>query len=417
MEGGSVRSMSAETLATRSSRSGRIRAAWWESRVWLAADPAFFALLRLTGRFPVVRLGGLGVLVNDARVGREILLDDERFRTVGPGTHGELIDEVMGPRGLLNMDGPDHASLRRMLADLFAVGPAGRLADETAAGPIAEASARLAASGEVDVVRLIRIITGRTAYALLGAPDPVDADEGYLRIYRVGEELLAMTTDAARHGIRPDRKQHATELVDELATGARAGWDSLGDSALSRLRGLGLDYEEATALVVIIILAGTETVSSGLPRSLALLVDTGAWAGIPPDDPAALDAAIDACLRLVTPSPMIVRSCAEPCEVRGHRFRRGQRVLLSVYGMTRTPALFHGRDPEALAIGQPLDRDLRQLWFGAGPHFCLGSLLAKAQLRAMLGMLRAHGDLTIVRRRPARNVLFPSYAQLVVRRS
>ena len=114
---------------------------------------------------------------------------------------------------------------------------------------------------------------------------------------------------------------------------------------------------------------------------------------------------------------MIVRSCVEPCEVRGHRFARGQRVLLSVYGMTRTPALFPGRDPDALAIGEPLDHDLRSLWFGAGPHFCLGSLLAKAQLRAMLGMLRAQGDLTIVRRRPARHVLFPSYAQLVVRRS
>ena len=409
--------MSAEATMARPSRSGRIRAAWWESRVWLAADPAFFGLLRLTGRFPVVRLGRLGVLVNDARVGREILLDDARFRSVGPGTHGELINEVMGPRGLLNMDGADHASLRRMLADLFAAGPARRLADETAAGPIAEASARLAAGEEVDVARLIRIITGRTAYALLGAPDPPDGDEGYLRVYHVGEELLAMTADAARHGIRPDRKPRAEALIAELASGARAGWDSLGDSALSRLRGMGLEYEEATALVVIIILAGTETVSSGLPRSLALLIDTGAWADIPPGDPAALDAAIDACLRLVTPSPMIVRSCVEPCEVRGHRFARGQRVLLSVYGMTRTPALFPGRDPDALAIGEPLDHDLRSLWFGAGPHFCLGSLLAKAQLRAMLGMLRGQGDLTIVRRRPARHVLFPSYAQLVVRRS
>ena len=160
--------MSAEAVAPAPTRTGRFRAAWWETRVWLAADPAFFALLRLTGRFPVVPLGRLGVLVNDARVGREILLDDRRFRTVGPGTHGELINEVMGPRGLLNMDGADHAALRRMLADLFAAEPARRLADQTAAGPIADASARLAAGAEVDLVRLIRVISGRTAYALLG---------------------------------------------------------------------------------------------------------------------------------------------------------------------------------------------------------------------------------------------------------
>jgi cytochrome P450 len=394
-----------------------LRASWWESRVWLAADPAFFALLRLTGRFSVVRLGGLGVLVNDARVGRAILLDPARFRTVGPGTHGELIDEVMGPRGLLNMDGAEHEALRRTLAGLFAAGPSARLAQATAAGPIAEAAARLAAGEDVDLARLIRVITGRTSYALLGAPDPADGDDGYLRTYRLGEELLAMTTDAARHGVRPDRKRRALELVEALAAGARAGWDSGGDSALARLRALGLDYEEAKALVVVIILAGTETVSSGLPRSIALLVDSDAWARIPRDDPRALDAAIEACLRLVTPSPMIVRSCVEACDVQGHRFRPGQRILLSVYGMTRTPALFPGRDPEALAIGEPLHRDLRHLWFGAGPHFCIGALLAKSQLRAMFAMLRGQGDLRIVRRSPARHVLFPSYASLVVRRA
>lgn len=394
-----------------------LRASWWETRVWLAADPAFFALLRLAGRFSVVRLGRLGVLVNDARIGRAILLDSARFRTVGPGTHGELINEVMGPRGLLNMDGQDHESLRRTLADLFSAGPSARLAEQTSARPIAEAAARLEAGETVDLARLIRIVTGRTSYALLGAPDPVDGDEGYLRMYRLGEELLSMTTDAARHGIRPERKRRAIELVEALAAGAQAGWESGGDSALARLRALGLDYEEAKALVVIIILAGTETVSSGLPRSIALLVDSGEWARLPADDPAAIDAAIEACLRLVTPSPMIVRSCVEACEVRGHRFRVGQRILLSVYGMTRTGALFPGRDPEALAIGEPLDRDLRHIWFGAGPHFCIGALLAKAQLRAMFTMLKAQGDLRIVRRRPAKRVLFPSYVVLEVSRA
>lgn len=396
---------------------GRRRASWWETRVWLAADPGFFALLRLTRRFGVVGLGRFGVLINDAQVGRTILLDPQRFRTVGPGTHGELIDEVIGPRGLLNMDGPDHEALRRLLADLFAGGPSASLADRVSAAPLAQAASELDAGRTVDLTRLIRIITGRTAYALLGSPDPPDGDAGYLRTYRLGEELVAMTVDGARRGLRPAEKRRAGECVAALAEGARAGWDADGDSALARLRRLGLDYEAARALVVVIILAGTETVSSGLPRSVALLLDSGAWEQIPPGDPAALDAAIDASLRLVTPSPMIVRSCAEPVEIRGHRFRRGQRILVSVHGMTRTRALFHGRDPEALGLGEPLDRELRHLWFGAGPHFCIGNLLARAELRAVFGMLLARGPLTVVHRRPSRGVLFPSYAEFTVRRS
>ena len=396
---------------------GRLRSGWWESRVWLAADPTLFALLRFTQRFGVVRLGRLGVLINDARVGRAILLDPTRFRTVGPGTHGELIDEVIGPRGLLNMDGPDHESLRRTMADLFSAASSAGIAERVSAGALAAAAATLDNGGTVDLARLIRIITGRTAYALLGAPDPPDGDAGYLRTYRLGEELVAMTVDGARRGLRPREKQRAEDLVAAMAAGARAGWDADGDSALARLRRLGFGYDEARALVVVIILAGTETVSSGLPRSLALLIDTGTWDQIPPDDPAAIDDAIDACLRLVTPSPMIVRCCVEPTQIRGHRFRRGQRILISVHGMTRTRALFGGRDPGALAVGEPIHRELRHLWFGAGPHFCIGSLLARAELRAVLAMLRARGPLTVVHRRPSRGVLFPSYAEFIVRRS
>ena len=183
------------------------------------------------------------------------------------------------------------------------------------------------------------------------------------------------------------------------------------------MRRLGFGYDEARALVVVIILAGTETVSSGLPRSIALLLDTGAWERIPADDAAALDAAIEACLRLVTASPMIVRSCAETGRVRGHRFRPGQRVLISVYGMTRRPGLFHGRDPEALPMGEPIDRELRHLWFGAGPHFCIGSLLARAELRAVCAMLRAPRLLSWSVAVLSRRVLFPSYAELTVRRT
>ena len=50
-------------------------------------------------------------LVNDPVLGRRILNDPARFRTVGPGTHGELMDLAIGPDALLNMDGPTHEAL------------------------------------------------------------------------------------------------------------------------------------------------------------------------------------------------------------------------------------------------------------------------------------------------------------------
>ena len=131
-----------DRVASRLPPGGR-RAGWFESRLWLAVSPLAFVGLRAGGTRPVVRLGRFGTLVNDPVLGRRILTDPDRFRTVGPGTHGELMDLAIGPDALLNMDGPAHEALRRELGPLFSPAASAALVAETAAGPIEEAAARL----------------------------------------------------------------------------------------------------------------------------------------------------------------------------------------------------------------------------------------------------------------------------------
>ncbi len=400
-----------DLVANRLPPGGR-RAGWWEARLWLAVSPLGFAGLRLGGRRAVVPLGRFGTLVNEPALGRRILMDPERFRTVGPGTHGELMDLAIGERALLNMDGADHETLRRALGPLFSPAAAAELVADTVEAPIADAVARLRAGERVDLARLVRIVTGRTTFALLGAPTPTDGDAGYLASYRLGEQLVGMTVRAIRRGVRPGELEAAKALVARLGAPGRAGWDA-GGGTIGRLRELGFDWDTARALVVVIVLAGTETVSSAAPRIVALLADHGRWGALDGGRDDAVDAAIEAGLRLTTPTEVIVRSAAVDTEIDGHRFRAGRRVFLSVYGMTRWRALYAG-DPEALRLGEPLPRELRHLWFGAGPHFCLGAPIAREQLRRILGAVAAFPELWIVDRRPAPGVLFPAYGRLVV---
>ncbi|MEO6116832.1 MAG: cytochrome P450, partial [Pseudolysinimonas sp.] len=91
----------------------------WEERVLRAAHPVAYPALRaLPG--PVRRVPGLGVVVKDAGLLRAALMDTSTFSKNGPGAPSDLWTPVLGPSVLLNMEGTDHAALRRKLGPLFA---------------------------------------------------------------------------------------------------------------------------------------------------------------------------------------------------------------------------------------------------------------------------------------------------------
>jgi len=100
--------------------------------------------------------------------------------------------------------------------------------------------------------------------------------------------------------------------------------------------------------------------------------------------------------------------------VGGHRIAAGARVVILTCNLARDPGLFPSPDrfdPERVHPPQS-----RHLWFGAGPHFCLGFAVAQRQLAVVLdALLDLPGELRIARRRAARAVIVPAYRRLEVR--
>jgi cytochrome P450 len=112
--------------------------------------------------------------------------------------------------------------------------------------------------------------------------------------------------------------------------------------------------------------------------------------------------------------PATVRIVSREAIVRGHRFRGGSRALIFTYNLAKDRRTFPC--PERFELSRPGDQLARHLWYGSGPHFCLGFALAQRELCAVLEtLLAAPGGLRIVRRRYARNVLLPGYARMDVR--
>ncbi|MCG5215754.1 cytochrome P450 [Streptosporangium sp. KLBMP 9127] len=365
-----------------------------ETRLYLAAHPVAYPLVRLLARLgPVVRVPGLGVVVNDAAVARAVLTDD-RFRKDGPGSPGDLWTPVLGPSVLLNMEGEAHLALRRKLAPLFAPASVDPLVRDVLNEPLADLSRRLADGETVDLVDSMRLMAGAVIGRLIGLEEV--GEKAARELFADGERVVSMVSLRSRR-LADRQVAVARAVLDRIGDIASAAYHRGGETTvMGRMRSLGLSEAEARGAAGAFFLTGTETVATFVPRLVALLHDHGT-------SEFDLDTAIDEAMRFTTPTPVMLRSVAAPGRVGRVQVRPGDRVVIVTHNCARAYGPF---DP---ARKHPAE--VRHLWFGAGPHFCIGYPLAQAEIRAVAEVVLRHRP-RIVARRAARRVLIPTYAQL-----
>lgn len=378
----------------------------WERRLYLTAHPFAYPLLRgIARRGPVVRVPGVGVVVNDASLARTVLMDGETFRKDGPGAPGELWTPVLGPSVLLNMEGDAHRALRRRLTDLFTPSYAGELCARVLAGPLARLADRLARGAAVDLVDASRALAGAVIAEVIGLE--ARDETAFRELFEQGERIVSMVTLRTRR-LSPAQVRRARAVLGPLGDIAARAYAAGDESTvMGRMRALGLAEEEARGAAGAFFLTGTETVATLLPRLVALLADSGALGRVAAGPGGLLDRAVDEAMRATTPTPVMLRSVHRPAAVGGVAVRPGDRVLIATHNCCRAYGPFD--------LDRPHPPELRRLWFGAGPHFCIGYPLAMAEIRLVARTLLAAAPLRITRRAAARGVLIPTYRTLVVR--
>ena len=378
------------------------------------AHPVAYRALELARR-PVQRVPGLGVLVRDATLLRETLLNTASFSKTGPGAPSDLWTPVLGPAVLLNMEGEEHAQLRRKLAPLFSPKYVEALAASSLGELATSITERLRAGERVDVVSEARTSASVMISQLVG----LDATDSAVSV--LDDALFTRVSSItgyvrlARPRLAPRQVESARAIVAELTEHARRAYRDGDESTVpGRMRQLGLSEDEAMGAVAAFVLTGTETIVAYIPRLIALLADSG-WLPLIAADRTLVEPAIAEGLRVTTPSPVMLRSVIAPDAIGGVAVRPGDRVILATYAANRALGPF---DPEA-NVGAVL----RQLWFGAGSHFCLGAPLAMAQIRLLLAAVldatagAETGAVRVVSRRVARGQLIPGYASVVLERS
>jgi len=286
---------------------------------------------------------------------------------------------------MINMDDPRHARLRRIVSRAFTPrminkfeGDVQRVAaaivDDLLAGGPCDFVEQVAARLPLTIIcQLMGIpdssydLVLRDTNMILSGMDPdflsEDPEQAVGQILGAGAELAGLVTSlAAERAGRP-----GDDLVTALAT--------------ANIDGEQLTSSELASFFILLVVAGNETTRNAISHSLVLLTDfPGQRELLMADFDGRIGTAVEELIRYSTPVIFMRRTVTRDYRMNGHDYREGDKTVLYYWSANQDESVF--ADPLRLDITRSPNP---HVGFGAaGPHFCLGSHLARREVSVML---------------------------------
>jgi cytochrome P450 len=278
-----------------------------------------------------------------------------------------------------DLNGQEHAKLRRILNQFFAPAAVKRMA------PMARRRARelveeLAPRGECDVAAEFAIRFPTDLFLeLLGLP--VEDGEFFLP----WSESLFGAFLAGEPETAAVAKKKILDYFDAAVNERRANPRDPNEDMVSRLVEARIDDESLSqddilTICLTLMLAGLDTTRSALGYIFLHLAQNEADRRQLVADPSLAPAAVEEFIRLYPLVMQVGREVQESEEFHGLDLETGDVVWLGIGQANRDPRKFP--DPDAFIPGRK--GGSQHLAFGAGPHRCLGMHLARLELAVAL---------------------------------
>jgi cytochrome P450 len=288
---------------------------------------AISALYLLTRISRVLKVPGLGLLVSDAGVMRQILMDGEHFSKTAPGGTSDLWDPVLRGPGLLNMSGEEHLDLKRKLTPLFSAKYLEDAIGAAVRGETDRLAARLLNGEAVDIVKSIEVTAARVICTLSGYDLENTEESAVLEQLERARGLMRFVKLTTKR-LSDEQAEIAKRELADLHRSIHEAFDSDRAGTIpNTLKGFGLSKHDTTSVITALVIAGTETVLSHLPRFTALLLRSGYLGEL--DSESDLDAVVQEGLRVTVPTPVMLRGLKSPHQVQGRKVKPGDRVMLA----------------------------------------------------------------------------------------
>jgi cytochrome P450 len=306
------------------------------------------------------------------------------FPELGGGMRSENLANDPPLRMLVNQDPPEHRDFRGLVSKWFTPRSVGRL-EPRLEEITREIFDELVGEGECEFVSTIaarqplRMIT-----EILGIPR--EQEDFVLRI--TNENFGIEDAEFEREGdSREERLAFIQEafafLGDLLESRRQEPRDDLATVlAQATIRGEPVPQFELFSLLFLVMVAGHDTTRNAISSGLLALLEHPEELEKLRRDPSLVDRAADEIVRWTTPVNHFVRTANEDYELRGQTIRKGDSTALFYASANRDEEVFE--EPFSFRIDRSPNP---HLGFGIGEHFCLGSHLARMDLRVFFRQL------------------------------
>jgi cytochrome P450 len=279
----------------------------------------------------------------------------------------------------LEIDPPEHTSYRHILTPLFSPVRMNAL-EPKIRSIVTDLIDRFAARGECEFIEeFSRPLPTQVFLGLMGWPQD-DAPQLLKWTHDVIEGKPG-GTDEESNEVRTAAGLEIYTYFAELLDNA---YEKPGSDVISELTRASFNGErelsqfEILNIIFIVMIGGLHTVTGTLANNLIYLAEHPDQRDRLAADPGLIPSAVEELLRwesIVAPA----RRVTEPVTVAGVEMQPGDRVLLALGSAGRDSDEFPDADEVVL------DRDPnRHLAFGSGPHRCLGSHLARVELKVAM---------------------------------
>ncbi|WP_406302581.1 cytochrome P450 [Streptomyces sp. NBC_00885] len=291
-----------------------------------------------------------------------------------PADHGA---DPGGGRTLALTDAPRHGQLRGLVDKWFAVRSVRAIEAEMhdVARDVIDKALEL---GSCDFVADIAArVPLYVICKMLGVPRS-DWD----RLYTLTSQAFGAGDAATRRFAHLDILGYFEELQEEKADDPAD--DLVSVLATASVDGKPLDADDIILNCNNLLVGGTEnTRIAAAGGMLALLEHPEQWQRLS-EDQALLPGAVEEILRWTSTATHIMRTAVRPAEIHGRRVEVGDRVTFWLPSANRDETIFD--EPDRFDITRQPNRHLS---LGYGEHFCLGSMLARVELRLLYKELLA----------------------------